>query len=376
VQQDPAGQTLEGARAWLQHHLEIRRHPMNHVELNAARQVVDTLPGIDPESWSAAWLAMADTYSGAAQEAEDAGDRAAARESWWQAYQFAFLGRYPVPNHPAKLVAYDRARSCFLRATALDDPPVERVEVPFAGRAGEGDRVTFYVKRPKGVTRPPVLVYWAGIDSWKEESLDGSGRYWDQGIATVHVDMPGVGEAPVLAGTDAERMWDPVFDWIERSDLDDRRVAVMGASFGGYWATKLAHTHRDRLVAAVNWAGGVHNTFQPAWQRRSREASSYLMDLMPARARMFGGTTFEDYVQRCPELSLVDQGVLDGPSCPLLLVNGKDDLQNDAADLTLTVEYGDPKTVRLYPGGHMGRDMAAIRDVLAQWLGTYLNPTA
>ena len=35
-----------------------------------------------------------------------------------------------------------------------------------------------------------------------------------RGIATVLVDMPGVGEAPVLAGTDAERLWDPVFDWI------------------------------------------------------------------------------------------------------------------------------------------------------------------
>lgn len=166
--------------------------------------------------------------------------------------------------------------------------------------------------------------------------------------------MPGVGESPVLAGIDAERMWDPIFEWITNSDLDAKRVAVMGGSFGGYWATKLAHTHRDRLVAAVNWGGGIHLTFQPSWQKKSRNASSYLMDLMAARARIFGGSTFEDYVARCPELSLLDQGVLDTPCCPLLLANGKDDLQNSSADITLALEHGDPKTARLYPGATWG----------------------
>ncbi|MEU1816819.1 hypothetical protein ABZ543_16690 [Streptomyces roseifaciens] len=47
------------------------------------------------------------------------------------------------------------------------------------------------------------------------------------------------------------------------------------------------------------------------------------MDLMPARARIFGGSTFEDYVERCPELSLLDQGrpghaVLPTAACCLL----------------------------------------------------------
>ncbi|WP_432841949.1 alpha/beta hydrolase family protein [Dactylosporangium sp. CA-092794] len=368
----PEGQTLEGAKAWLRRHLEARRHPMNTIDEPAAARAIDELTGLDPRSWARTWLAGASAFAAAAEPAEAAGDRRAAREAWWQAYQFAFLGRYPVPSHPAKADAYDRAREYFLRATALDDPPVRRIEVPFAGRAGEGDTVAFYVARPAGVERPPVLIYWAGIDSWKEESIVGSERYWRRGIATVHVDMPGVGESPVLAGADAERAWDPVFDWIAGSDLDDRRVAVLGGSFGGYWATKLAHTRRDRLVAAVNWGGGIHLTFQPSWQGRSRNASSYLMDLMAARARIFGGATFADYVARCPELSLLDQGVLDGPSCPLLLVNGKDDLQNASADIALALEHGDPKTARLYPGGHMGADMKAIQDVIADWLSGYL----
>ncbi|MCT7657995.1 alpha/beta hydrolase family protein [Mycobacterium deserti] len=368
----PESQTLEGAKDWLRRHLQMRRYPMNFEDEQAAAQTIEDLAGIDPDSWSQAWLATASRFAARAEAAEAGGDLKGARDAWWQAYQFAFLGRYPVPDHPAKQVAYEKTREYFQKAGALAEPPVERVEVPFSARTGEGDKVAFYVVRPAGVENPPVLVYWAGIDGWKEESLIGSERYWRRGIATIHTDMPGVGEAPVLAGTDAERMWDPVFDWIADSDLDEQRVAVMGGSFGGYWATKLAHTHRDRLKAAVNWGGGIHLTFQPSWQEQSRNASSYLMDLMGARARIFGGSTFEDYVAHCPQLSLLDQGVLDMPCCPLLMVNGKDDLQNASADITLALEYGDPKTARLYPGGHMGGDMKTIRDVIAVWLREHL----
>lgn len=348
--------SLENGRAWLRAHLDDRAHPFNAIDAAAARPVIDGLTSLEPEEWAAAWLDVAHRYAAEAQAAEDAGRRSEAREAWWQAYQFAFVGRFPTPIHPAKAAAYDESRAYFLRAVSLDEPAVERVEVPIADADREGrDRVVFTVARPAGAVEPPaVAVVWGGIDMWKEESYVRTASLRGRGIATIHVDMPGVGEAPLYAGRDAERMWDPVFDWIAASDLDADRVGLVGQSFGGYWSTKLAHTHRERIRAAVNWGGGIHRTFQPAWQERSRTAGTYLMDLGPSRARIFGGETFEDYIARCPELSLLDQGVLDRPCAPLLLVNGKDDQQNDATDIHLALEHGDPKTARLFPGGHMG----------------------
>jgi pimeloyl-ACP methyl ester carboxylesterase len=357
---------IADARTWMRAHLDERRYPFNVVDPTRAARTIDELHATDPETWAATWLAPAAEYAAAAQSAQDAGDMAAAGTSWWQAYAFAFMARYPSPTHPAKAAAYTRTLAYFARAIALDDPPGERVERPFAGGADEGDRVAFYVGRPADVANPPVVITWGGIDGWKEESYVLTRELRAAGFATVHVDMPGVGEAPVLAGADGERVWEPVFDWLDGSDLRTRQVAVLGFSFGGYWATKLAHTHRDRLAAAVNWGGGIHVTFQESWQQRSRTASSYLMDLMPTRARLFGGTTFADYVARCPELSLLDQGVLDQGCCPLLLVNGKDDQQNAPADIALALEHGDPKTARLYPGGHMGT--GPIIPAVLQWL--------
>lgn len=361
--------TLDDAKGWLRERAAGRRHPFGGIDPGPALRAIDTLPGTDPVSWAGHWAGIAAEFAGRAEALEKSGDPRAAREAWWQAYQFAFLGRYPVPSHPAKAEAYDRARGYFARAVALDDPPAQRVTVPFAGdRSGDG--VTFWVARPRGVTQPPVVMIWAGIDSWKEETYVTGAALRDRGFATLHVDMPGVGQSPVFAGghngEGAERQWDPVFAWLADSDLDASRVAALGLSFGGYWAMKLAHTHRDQLAAAVNWGGGVHITFQPDWQARSRNASSYLMDLMTARARIFNGATFEDYVARCPGLSLLDQGILDRPCAPLLLVNGIDDLQNSAEDIWLSLRHGDPKTARLFPGGHMGT--GPVAETVTDWL--------
>jgi esterase FrsA len=360
------GETLAAGKEWLLARLEKGAHPLDGLDPDAARATIDSLTGLDPEPWTAAWGGLADDFAAQARAADGPGQE---RELWFQAYRAAFMGRYPVPNHPLKQQEYARAREFFLNATKLEDPPLEVVKLPF-----EESRVRFYLTRPAtGGSRPPVAMVWAGIDTWKEEMHVRLGALMrSRGFAVLLVDMPGVGESPVLADGHAERQWTPIFDWLEtRDDLDGARCAAIGGSFGGYWAMKLAYTHRDRLGCAVNWGGGVHITFTPEWQQRSRNASSYLMDLMPARARIFGGETFEDYVARCQELSLLDQGLLDQPSAPLLLVNGRDDVQNSIDDIYLSLDHGDPKAVRVFDGGHMGE--GPVAPTIADWVTQMLD---
>jgi pimeloyl-ACP methyl ester carboxylesterase len=356
---------LDAARSWLLERLERRVHPLDHVDPSAARATIESLSGIDPESWAAAWGATAERFAAAAEQASSAEER---RATYEQAYAFSFLGRYPVPNHPAKERQYERARAFFGEATQLETPPVERVVVSLEGRD-----LPFYLARPHGVERPPVVMVWGGIDTWKEEMHFRLGAaFRAAGCAVLLVDMPGVGESPILASRDAERQWTPIFDWLDtREDLDRDRRAAVGASFGGYWAQKLAYTHRERLRCCVNWGGGVHITFTREWQERSREAPSYLMDLMAARARIFGGHTFEEYAERCSELSLLEQGLLERPSAELLLVNGRDDRQNSIDDLYLSLDYGDPKAARVFDGGHMGE--GPVGPTIVNWVRARLE---
>jgi hypothetical protein len=79
--------------------------------------------------------------------------------------------------------------------------------------------------------------------------------------------MPGVADAPLAGSQDAERLVGcGVLNILPNApDLDASRVGIHGGSTGGYWATKVAHTHRHRLRAAVNQGGPAHFAFQKDW---------------------------------------------------------------------------------------------------------------
>jgi hypothetical protein len=50
----------------------------------------------------------------------------------------------------------------------------------------------------------------------------------------------------------------------------------------------------------------------------------------------------------------VEREPTEAPSAPILLVNGRDDLQNWIQDIYLSPDHGDPKSARVFDGGHMG----------------------
>ena len=114
-----ADETLGAGKAWLLARLERGAHPLDGLDPDAGRATIDALTGLDPEPWTAAWGGLADDF---AARAEAATDPATERDLWVQAYRAAFMGRYPVPNHPLKERQYERARDFFLKATALEKP--------------------------------------------------------------------------------------------------------------------------------------------------------------------------------------------------------------------------------------------------------------
>jgi hypothetical protein len=96
------------------------------------------------------------------------------------------------------------------------------------------------------------------------------------------------------------------------------------------------------------------------------------MDHDIARCRLFGVDNLDDLAQRWVELSLKDQGWLDKPSCSMLIVNGKNDLQTPIADLYMLLEHGTPKWARVFPGGHMGQTPQTFPTIV-NWLKNELS---
>jgi esterase FrsA len=78
--------------------------------------------------------------------------------------------------------------------------------------------------------------------------------------------------------------------------------------------------------------------------------------LLDARGRAMGRNTREEFLEATPRFSLKTMGLLEKSSAPLLAVNGKLDDQAPIDDVYLLMEYGDPKSARVYPEGlRMGR---------------------
>ena len=193
--------------------------------------------------------------------------------------------------------------------------------------------------------------------------------------------MPGTGENPILYGDPAAvKTYSAWIDHLlSRSDVDGSRIGVWGASFGGYWAARLAYQEAKRLKGAVFHGGNVHHGFQREWlvPAFTTGGATYLFgaaNLLEARAQAMGTKTMEEFLNAVPKLSLVELGLIDQPSAPILGVNGKLDDQAPVQDIYLLMEHGSPKEARIYPQGrHMGRSPGQSEDEIPAMITNWLK---
>jgi esterase FrsA len=350
-------------RAMLMERARAARNPMDFVAPEEAQSVLGRLDTLDRERWAAAWSDAAEPHFAAGLAAEAKGDDATARREFLAAFGLYRVARYPAPNSPAKMRAYRRSQDAYFKAAHYAGPRVERVVMPYVGAQAPGASIVGYLHRPRRDAKLPVVVQWGGIDSFKEDRRPQP--YLAAGLAVLAIDMPGVGDAPIPGSERGEELWDGIFEWIAAEPgLDERRVALVGASTGGYWAAKLAHTHKDKIAAAVDHGGPAHLAFQASWIARASRGE-YPFELAETLASAFGRASAAEWVEYAPRLSLLDQGVLERPSAPLLCVNGVDDSIFPIEDMHLLLRHGSAKTARFFPGGHMGHDPNLFPTIVA-----------
>jgi esterase FrsA len=352
-------------------------NPFEDIKREDAETVMAALKNLDRDHWAEEWSKIGLGYEAKGDAAAKAG---ASGKELAEIYMHAFdacrVGRYPTPNSPGKLAAYHHSLRMFRKAAAHFDPKLEIIEIPF-----EGKKLVGYLQKPLGIAKPPVVMHWGGVDGWKEDRLKIARTAMDAGLASLTIDMPGSGENPVLYGDpSAERTYLTWLDYLPtRTDIDGRRVAVWGGSFGAYWAARLAFTAADRIKGAVFHGGNVHYGFQREWlvPAFTTGGATYLFgaaSLLDARGRAMGTKTLEEFLDAVPKLSLKTMGLIDKPSAPILGVNGKLDDQAPIADVYLLLEHGNPKSARVYPEGHhMGRTPGQHPDEIANTIVGWLK---
>ena len=348
-------------------------HPMVFTSYEDHQGVFAKLKSLDRDAWAAAYSEAAQPYEARAREAEAKGDERAAKDNYFHAYGLYRMARFPTTNSAGKRAAYRKSQEMYRAALRYLPYAFEQVEIPFAGKAGEGTHAVGYFVRARGDTaQRPLVIMWAGIDTFKEDRTEIWQPILAAGLSLLLIDMPGVGDAPLKGSLDAERLWDAVLDWCAtRSEIDNRRIGAWGGSTGGYWAAKVAHTHRMRLAAVVAQGGCAHLAFTPAWIEKAQHGS-YGFELAETLASAFGLDGFDEWVEFCPQLSLIKQGIVDQPCAPLLLVNGTEDTIFPIEDMYLLLQHGNPKEARFYPVGHMGYT-PDTNPTIIRWLAAKLD---
>lgn len=351
--------------------------PLAGIPLEDALATLAAIGSLERDEWAQAWSARGERHLERAIEL-GASDAGSSRREYWRAWRLFNFARWPVENTPFRKYTYPRALAAFRNYGRLLDPQLEMVRIPF-----ENEVIVGYLRAPRGPAPAPLVIGISGLDSRKEDVMSDGDAYLARGIALFALDMPGTGEAPARLEPGADRMFARVLDYFgARPDIDAGRIVVQGRSWSGYWAAKLAYTERERLRGTVMHGGPIHHYFQPEWLEPSLDSEEYLYDYLPATARLFGAAGLHELLARAPAFSLLETGVLDGRSAPMLMVNGARDSQIPIADLYLLRDRGASRDAWVNPeGGHMGRSpqwpaRRIFEEVILPWILERLSVAA
>jgi dienelactone hydrolase len=211
--------------------------------------------------WREEWSAMADRLASVADKAAAEKREITAGHHYLRAGNYYYSAERFIPPGPEKLAMYHKALRCYQAAMQRLHPDIERVEVPYEGAS----LPAWFVKgqgTDKGTGRRPTVVLFDGMDNAKEMSVIFAGLdFAKRGINTLAIDGPGQAETLRLRNIPSRHDYEvpgrAAYDYVaSRPEVDPKRVAVMGYSFGGYQAPRIA-AFEKRYAACVAF-GAMH----------------------------------------------------------------------------------------------------------------------
>ncbi|KAK7424112.1 hypothetical protein QQX98_000722 [Neonectria punicea] len=280
--------------------------------------------------------------------------------------RFPYITAYPRVNDPVKWRAWEWQKTLYMKAGRNWTVPVMDMAIPHVFRSGaDRDSIPVYVRMPSGQAQPstqlnqlPTILVLAGLDGYRPDFTALCDELLSRGWAVIVGEVPGTADCPADSADpkSPDRLWSSVFDWMERDNrFDMRRVLCWGLSSGGYYAVRIAHTHKDRLLGCIAQGAGCHYFYDRDWIDKA-DGHEYPFQLSPAFAMKHGFESVREYKEGVQKkFSLLELGVIQKPSTRLLLLNGTLDGLMPIEDSMMLFEYGSPKEARFSPGAlHMG----------------------
>ena len=324
---------------------------------------VRTTSGLEKwEDWLDAWCATGDMHAGLAKEAENLGRSQTAGEAWVRAalsYHFAkFVWMVDMGKYRA---AADKAVDSIYAAYKHLDPTGERIEMYLEGHLMVGN-----LRRQADNPDAPLVILLPGLDSTKEEFFNWENVFISRGMATLSLEGPGQGETGYYTRIrpDYEVAVTKALDKLDRrSDLNLKKIGLVGVSMGGYYAPRAAAF--EPRITAVAAIGGPYN-FGDCW------------DILPTITRetfVHHSGAANDAKGKQNALQLNLEGVTGKIKQPLLVVFGKLDrlIPYQHAE-RLAAEVPSATLVMYEDGNHVVNNYPfKYRPLVADWLKEQLS---
>jgi pimeloyl-ACP methyl ester carboxylesterase len=313
-------------------------------DVGAVFQAASQIRERDAESWVSAFTQLAERVSQLADSALAQGHRLSARQHYLHASIYdraALFMLSPVQHTERYRDIYHRSRDRFRKAAALFDPPVEPIEIPFAGKMMRG----YFMKPDNDDTQRPTLIIVGGGDSVVEDMcyVWGLGDN-ERGYNFLTVDLPGQG-ATALEGLtlrpDMEVPMQAVIDYaLKRPEVDPARLAMWGGSLGGYIVPRVASV--DRRIKAIGVCSIILDMnayltqakemthlarleLMPGFKLLSRLLNTWIggvFSVLDTWKWKWGVQTVAEWLEVCRQYTVDPAGI----RCPTLLQVGEDEL--------------------------------------------------
>ncbi|MCG2770553.1 MAG: prolyl oligopeptidase family serine peptidase [Desulfobacterales bacterium] len=231
----------------------------------------------DDENWYREWMKTAEQREKAGDNFLLRGRKISAKQEFFKAsnyYRTAEFFLHTNSEDPRIVSVWKKSRDSFLKAAKLADHPIIPVEIPFEGKKLPG----YLCLVDKSGTKRPLLIVHSGFDGTAEEIYFETAYFAvKRGYNVLLFEGPGQGGVIRVQKLPFRPNWEtvvtPVVDYaITRKEVDAKRIALMGISFGGYLAPRAAAFEKRIKACIAN--GGVYDFHMAA--RLTPEEEKYL----------------------------------------------------------------------------------------------------
>jgi Alpha/beta hydrolase family len=311
------------------------------------------------DSWYAEWSRFADGLTAQAAAAEKGGHSVSAATLRLRAaeyYRQAFFWHRDDLKGRELITAYRASVNAF--RSALPD-------LPGRGRVVPGE-TPGYLFVPPGAGSFPTILHIGGYDNTAEELYASVYPALDRGWAFAALDGPGQGSMLYERGVPQRPDWEQVVPGMvdrltDLPEVDGRRIALVGRSFGGLLAPRGA-AGEPRLAALIvdpgqyNMASGLATRLGELWQRLDDPAAKAQFDALleiPAMRTLLGPRMVTNGVAD-PQAYFRDMrrysnaGLAPSIKCPSFVADNETDLVSTGQGQQLYDAMTCPKTFRRF----------------------------